>query len=37
MIEIAWNTQWAADRIFPICGGFFLVGCLLIAIRMVSQ
>ena len=29
--------KWAADRIFPICGGFFLVGCLLIAIRMVSQ
>lgn len=29
--------KWFADRIFPICGGFFLVGCLLTAIRIVSQ
>ena len=29
--------KWFADRIFPICGGFFLVGCLLIAIRVLSQ
>ena len=29
--------KWFADRIFPICGGFFLVGCLLIVMRIVSQ
>ncbi len=29
--------QWFADRIFPICGGFFLIGCLLIAARMLGQ
>ena len=28
--------KWLADRIFPICGGLFLVGCLLIAVRLVN-
>ncbi len=29
--------QWFADRIFPICGTTFLVGCLLVAWRVVSS
>jgi len=29
--------KWFADRIFPICGGLFFVGCLLIAVRILSQ
>ena len=28
---------WFADRIFPICGTVFLVGCALIATRVLSQ
>jgi len=28
--------KWLADRIFPICGGLFIIGCLLIAVRIVS-
>jgi hypothetical protein len=26
--------KWFADRIFPICGTLFLVGCTLVAIRL---
>jgi hypothetical protein len=29
--------KWLADRIFPICGSFFLIGCLLIAVRIVNS
>ena len=29
--------QWFADRIFPICGTLYLVGCALIAVRVVDQ
>ncbi|APV50403.1 hypothetical protein BWI17_12280 [Betaproteobacteria bacterium GR16-43] len=26
--------KWLADRIFPICGTLYLVGCVLVALRM---
>jgi hypothetical protein len=28
--------KWFADRIFPICGTLFLIGCVLIAIRLLG-
>ena len=28
--------KWFADRIFPICGTLFLVGCVLVAIRLLA-
>jgi hypothetical protein len=28
--------RWFADRIFPICGTLFVVGCLLVAIRLLT-
>jgi|KBSMisStandDraft_5_1062788.scaffolds.fasta_scaffold496840_2 hypothetical protein len=28
--------SWFADRLFPICGTLFLVGCLLVAFRVLS-
>jgi hypothetical protein len=29
--------RWFSDRIFPICGTLYLVGCALIAVRVASQ
>ncbi|MEO8501847.1 MAG: hypothetical protein ABI565_13090 [Vicinamibacteria bacterium] len=29
--------KWFADRIFPICGSTFVVGCLLVAWRLVGS
>ena len=29
--------KWFADRIFPICGSTFLVGCLLVAWRLTGS
>ena len=29
--------RWFADRLFPICGTLFLVGCVLVAGRVLSQ
>jgi hypothetical protein len=29
--------RWFADRIFPICGTLYLVGCLFVAIRLVGK
>jgi hypothetical protein len=26
--------KWLADRIFPICGSLYLIGCVLIAVRL---
>lgn len=28
--------KWFADRIFPICGTLFLIGCALIAVRVLG-
>ena len=28
--------KWFADRIFPICGTLFLIGCVLVAIRLLA-
>lgn len=28
--------KWFADRIFPICGGAFLIGCALLAVRLLA-
>jgi len=28
--------KWFADRIFPICGTLFLIGCGLVAVRMLG-
>lgn len=28
--------KWFADRIFPICGGTFLVACVILAARLVA-
>lgn len=28
--------KWFADRIFPICGTAFLIGCALLAVRLVG-
>ncbi|MDH5265443.1 MAG: hypothetical protein OEX21_11900 [Betaproteobacteria bacterium] len=29
--------KWFADRIFPICGTLFLVGCVLVAARLLGR
>jgi hypothetical protein len=29
--------KWFADRIFPICGAMFLMGCALVALRLLAQ
>jgi hypothetical protein len=29
--------KWFADRIFPICGTLFLIGCVLIAVRVLGR
>jgi len=29
--------RWFADRIFPICGTLFAVGCALVAFRLLSE
>lgn len=28
--------RWFADRVFPICGGLYLIGCAIVAIRMMA-
>ena len=28
--------KWFADRIFPICGSVFLIGCALLAVRLLG-
>jgi hypothetical protein len=28
--------KWFADRIFPICGTLFLIGCVLIVVRLIA-
>jgi hypothetical protein len=29
--------RWFADRIFPICGTLYLIGCAIVAIRLMSK
>jgi hypothetical protein len=29
--------RWFADRIFPICGTLYLIGCVIVAIRLMSK
>ena len=29
--------RWFADRIFPICGTLYLIGCAIVAIRLLSN
>ena len=29
--------RWFADRIFPICGTLYLIGCAIVAIRVMSK
>lgn len=29
--------QWLADRIFPICGTLYLIGCVIVAIRLAGE
>ena len=29
--------QWVADRIFPICGTLYAIGCAIIAFRLISE
>lgn len=29
--------KWFADRIFPICGTLYLIGCVLVATRVMAQ
>ncbi len=29
--------KWFADRIFPLCGGAFLIGCAVLVIRLVAS
>jgi hypothetical protein len=29
--------RWFADRIFPICGTLYLVGCAIVAVRLVGK
>ena len=29
--------RWFADRIFPICGTLYLIGCVVIAVRVIGK